>query len=71
MSRRECYSMLCGGLNGKEIQKEGIYVYMGASQVVLVVKNLLANSGDVRDAGLTPGLGRFSEGGHENPLQYS
>ena len=31
--------MLFGGLNGKEIQKEGIYVYVGASQVVLVVKN--------------------------------
>ena len=26
--------------------------------VTLVVKNLLANSGDVRDTGLVPGLGR-------------
>ena len=23
------------------------------------------------DLGLIPGLGRFSEGGHDNPLQYS
>ena len=42
-----------------------------ASQVVLVVKNLPANAGDVRDVGLIPGLGRSPEGGHCNPLQYS
>ena len=29
------------------------------------------NSGDIRDVGLIPGLGRFSGGGHGNPLQYS
>ena len=29
-----------------------------ASQVALVVKNLPANAGDIRDADLTPGLGR-------------
>ena len=37
----------------------------------LVVKNLSANSGDIRDAGLIPGLGRCPGGGHSNPLQYS
>ena len=37
----------------------------------LVVKNRLANSGDVRDAGLIPGWGRSPGGGHGNPLQYS
>ena len=42
-----------------------------ASQVALVVKNLLANTGDVRDPGSVPGLGRFPEGGHSNPLQHS
>ena len=42
-----------------------------ASQVVLVVKNLPANAGDRRDAGLTPGLGRSPGGRHGNPLQYS
>ena len=40
-------------------------------QVVLVVKNLPANSGDVRVVGLIPGFGRSPGGGHGNPLQYS
>ena len=43
----------------------------GTSKVALVVKNLLANVGDIRDTGSIPGLGRSSEGGHGNPLQYS
>ena len=42
-----------------------------ASQVVLVVKNLPASAGDVRDAGLIPVCGRSPGGGHGNPLQYS
>ena len=42
-----------------------------ASRVVPVVKNLPANPGKVRDAGLIPGSGRFPGGGHSNPLQYS
>ena len=42
-----------------------------ASQVVLVVKNLPANAGDIRDADLIPGLGRSPGGEHGNPLQYS
>ena len=41
------------------------------SQVVLVVKNLTANEGDVRDVGLVPGLGRSPGEGHGNLLQYS
>ena len=36
-----------------------------------MVKNLAANTGDVRDVGLIPGLGRSPGGGHGNPLQYS
>ena len=43
----------------------------GASQVALVVKNLPANAGDVRDEGSIPGLGRSPGGGHGSPLQYS
>ena len=43
----------------------------GASQVVLVVKNLPASAGDIRDKGLMPRLGRSSGGGHGNTLQYS
>ena len=40
-------------------------------QVVLPVKNLPANAGDMRDAGSIPGLGRSPEGGHGKPLQNS
>ena len=36
-----------------------------------MVKNLPANAGDVRDTGLTLGLGRAHGGGHSNPLQDS
>ena len=39
--------------------------------MVLVVKNLPANTGDIRDMGRIPGLGRFPGGGHGNSLQYS
>ena len=49
----------------------GNWEIIGASQVVLVVKNLPANAGDVREAGLIPGLGRSLGGGHASPLQYS
>ena len=34
-------------------------------------KEPLANAGDIRDAGLIPGLGRSPGGGHGNPFQYS
>ena len=43
----------------------------GDSQVVLVVKNLPANAGDIRDVGLIPGSGRSPGGGHGILLQYS
>ena len=36
-----------------------------------MVKNPLANAGDMRDTGSVPGLGRSPEGGHGNPLRYS
>ena len=39
--------------------------------MVLVVKNLPANAGDIRDAGSVPGSGRSPGGGHGNPVQYS
>ena len=42
-----------------------------ASQVALVVKNLPAKAGDLRDAGSIPGSGRSPREGHGNPLQYS
>ena len=44
---------------------------LGGSQVVLVVKNLPAIAGDIRDVGSIPGLGRSPGGEHGHPLQYS
>ena len=38
---------------------------------MLVVKNLLANAGHVREVGSIPGSGRSPGGGHDDPLQYS
>ena len=46
-------------------------MYLRASQVALVVTNLLANAGDIREVGLIPESGRSPGGGHGNPLQYS
>ena len=42
-----------------------------ASQVALVVKNLSAKAGDVRDAGSIPVSGRSPGEGNGNPLQHS
>ena len=39
--------------------------------VALVVKNMPANAGDIRNEGLIPGLGRSSGERNGNPLQYS
>ena len=39
--------------------------------MVLVVKNLPVNTGDVSDVGLIPGLGRSPGEGNGSPLQYS
>ena len=44
---------------------------VGASLVVLVVKNLPANAGELRDTGSILGSARYHGGGHGNPLQYS
>ena len=35
-----------------------------------MMKNSPASSGDIRDTGLIPGLGRCPGGGHGNSLQY-
>ena len=42
-----------------------------ASQVVLVVKNMSARAGDIRDMGLVPGWERSPGGRHGNLFQYS
>ena len=46
-------------------------VRCGASQVLLVVKNLPANTGDTRDAGSIPGSGRFPGGGNGKTAIHS
>ena len=43
----------------------------GASQAVLVVKNMPAIAGDRRDTGLIPRSGSSPGRGHGNPLQNS
>jgi len=55
----------------EKIKYHVISLICGSSQMVLVVKNLTVNAGDIRDTGSVPGLGRFPGGGHTNPLQYS
>ena len=46
-------------------------MYSFAYQVALMVKNLPASVGDIRDTGLIPSLGRYPGGGHGNTLHYS
>ena len=39
--------------------------------MALVLKNLPASAGNVRDVGSIPRSARFPGGGHGNPVQYS
>ena len=55
----------------KEASNHNPFLFPSASQVALVLKNLPAKTGDIRDTGLIPGWGRPPGGGHGNPLQYS
>ena len=48
-----------------------IHMCLWASRVVLVIKNLPANSGDLRDLGSVHGLRRSPAGGNGNPHQCS
>ena len=47
-----------------------MYMYV-ASQVVLAVKNLPTNAGDLGDVGSISGSGRSRGGGHDSALQCS
>ena len=47
------------------------YLLIWASQAALVVKNLPASAGDIRDVSSIPGSGRSPREGHGNPLQHS
>ena len=51
--------------------RNDINALYGTSQVALVVKNLSANAGKIRDEDSIPGLGRSPGEGNDNPLQYS
>ena len=59
-------------VSGVQLSDSVIYIYrhVGASQVMLVVKNLSANAGDIRDVGWIPGLGRSPGEGNGYPLQF-
>ena len=39
--------------------------------MALVIKDLPANAGNIRNTGSVPRLGRSPGGGHGNPLSYS
>ena len=48
-----------------------MHVHTGTPQVALVVKNMPANAGDIRNKGLISGSGTSPGGGLGNTLQYS
>ena len=52
------------GVTKSWTQLSNYHLNIWASQVVLVVKNLLASAGDVRDMGMIPGSERAPGGGH-------
>ena len=52
-------------------KKGGLSMYIGSSQVAIVVKSPTANAGDRRDTSLIPGSGRSPGGRQSNPVQYS
>ena len=55
----------------RELLLMHLLLYLLASPVALVVKNLPASEGGARDLGLISRLRRSSGGGHGNPFQYS
>ena len=59
-----------GRLNQMDIMVPSNH-YRGFPGGALVVKNLLVNAGDVKNARSIPGLGRSPGDGNDNPLQYS
>ena len=64
-------SSLCQAL-AKTLQTNHlIWFLLYHCQVALVVKNPLANAGDIRDLDAIPGSGKSPGEGYGNPLQYS
>ena len=64
------WAMLQTKGHAEALESEGVWL-LQASQVVLVIKNLLANTEELRGMDSIPGLGSSSAEGHGNPLQYS
>ena len=62
-----CFPVYVGGLY---LCDAGL-IFNWACQVALIVKNPLANAGDIRDSGSIPGLGRSPGEENNNALQYS
>ena len=58
-------------LSGTSFLYQHVLSVCGASQVVLVVKNLPANVRDIKNAGSISGSERSPEVGNGNVLQYS
>ena len=61
----------CGEEEGGIQELKGRATEFSNSLSSHMVKKLLANTGDLRNTGSTPGLGRSLGGGYGNPLQYS
>ena len=61
---------ICSSI-GSQLHLVKVHLLPWASQVVLVVKNLPANVGDIRDVGSILGSGRSPGGEHGNPPHYS
>ena len=59
-----------GGLPSMGSHRVG-YDLSDLAAAAAVVKNPLANAGDIRDTGSNSGSGRSPGDGHGNPLQYS
>ena len=75
--RWHSFALICGSITQRFILTNLYHLEVSegrdwASQMALVVKNLLSNAGDIRPASLILGSGR-SPGGdpHDNPLPYS
>ena len=58
-------------LKSSMFEKCCLLYFLQVSQRALVIKNLPANAGDVREVVSVPGLGRSPGGERGNPLQYS
>ena len=69
--RSEGYVLPVRYFKDTEYVFRGVQTWYWVSQVVLVIKNLPVNAGDLRDMGLIPEWGRSPGGGHDNPFQYS